>query len=180
MPQPLKRIAAAADAALHAVESAIVVAGISLMTALIFAETALGFLKVYLPWAHELAMYAMAVVTLAGADIAVRTGGHVRIEIFTRPLRGKAKRAVSILASILCAAACAGGLKMGFDFVRSMRTFGERSPALNLPLWTVYAALPVAAAFMTVRFLINACVESKAEAAGETPGLTDETGESRS
>jgi TRAP-type C4-dicarboxylate transport system permease small subunit len=98
------------------------------------------FLSQPLSWSGELAAYILVWATFLGMAIAQRERTHVAMRILP-PMSGMTQRAVDwacwlatfgmfLLLGI-------GGLELG------ILHHIERSPAMGLPIWLIYAALPI-------------------------------------
>lgn len=143
------------DRILAAIETIFVTAGLLAMVGLIFAEAVAARLDRHLPWATELAMYLLVALTFVGASVAARGGEHIRIDALVRLLGGKALRAANAITDLACACFFLGAAKVGWDFADKAREFGERSPALEMPVWIIYMALPLAGVLLALRFALR-------------------------
>jgi C4-dicarboxylate transporter DctQ subunit len=109
-----------------------------------------------MPWAEELAVYVIIWAALLTASQLVRNDGHVRADIIVRLLRPERQRALEIVNCILAVVFCAALAWYGWLATLDAWEIGEKSmTALAFPMWLYYAALPVAAALMTVRYAIR-------------------------
>ncbi|MFH1539552.1 MAG: TRAP transporter small permease subunit [bacterium] len=159
------------DRILTVIETVLVTVGMLAMVGLIFAEVVAARLGEHLPWASELAMYWLVGLTFVGASIAARGGEHIRIDVLVKLLGEKGARAANAVTAFLCVCFFIGAVKVGWDFADGARGFGERSPALGLPVWIVYMALPLAGLLLAVRFaLVALAAEGTFDETGKTEG----------
>lgn len=104
-------------------------------------------------WAQELAIFMMVWMAKFGAAYGVRTGIHVGVDVLVNSLTGARQRHL-ILVGLLGGALFTMliGL-LGLRLVIHIAHAGQTSAVLELPMWFVYAAVPVGSFLMCFRFL---------------------------
>jgi len=117
-------------------------------------------------WAEELVRYEIVWMVFVGASVAARRGIHIGVDVLVRLLRGRARRALVVGVNVLCVAFSLFLVFYGGALVSQAQTFGQVTPALQVPLWTVQLAIPVGGALMTLRFAQRIHAELRG-AAGE-------------
>lgn len=104
-------------------------------------------------WAEELIRYLMIWITFIGGCVCVRKGAHIRMDfiltMMPRRLGLWLTRAVYVLAAVFCAALCWYGTRL-MIFAAG---HGQTTPAMELPMWVPYAAMPLGSALMAWHFL---------------------------
>ncbi|ERS84783.1 TRAP transporter small permease [Halomonas sp. PBN3] len=106
-----------------------------------------------LAFTEELSVFLLVVLTFAGATVALRRNGHIRIGMLERALPPGPRRALVLLQG-LCGVLLLGlivwfGAKLAWQEYRWETT----SPGLGLPQWWYIVWLPLLAAVMLVRQL---------------------------
>ena len=104
-------------------------------------------------WAQELCIYLFIWMAKFGAAYGVRTGIHVGVDVFIRGMSGGTRRfwvTFGLLAGAFFTAVVA---ILGGKFVWLMKSTGQVSPDLELPMWIVYLAVPLGSSLMCYRFL---------------------------
>lgn len=106
-----------------------------------------------LAFTEELSVFLLVVLTFAGAAVALRRNGHIRIGMLERALPHGPRRALVLLQG-LCGVLLLGlivwfGAKLAWQEYRWETT----SPGLGLPQWWYIVWLPLLAAVMLVRQL---------------------------
>ncbi len=103
------------------------------------------------PWSEEVSRFCFIWMSLLGASLAVEHRAHFGFDQVTKGLPPRAKRAVERFsrAVVLMFAL----LLVATGIALMDLTMGERSPALNLPVALVYAAVPVSGALMVIHLL---------------------------
>lgn len=104
-------------------------------------------------WSEEAVIYLVLLSVFVGAVITLRHDEHVKVDLLTIMLKGRAKLGLQLLATLLTLAylAAIGGYGWLLLFEPSARN--TVTPALKLPLWVVYFALPLGFTLMFLRTL---------------------------
>ena len=106
------------------------------------------------PWAEELTRYAIVWMVFVGGSVAARKGIHIGVDLLARSLAGRpVQRYVIAAVNLLCVAFGVFLVVYGGSLVAQAHQFGQVTPALQVPLWTVQLAVPVGGALMTLRFV---------------------------
>lgn len=97
-----------------------------------------------LSWGEEVTRYMFIYLIFIGAASGIHYGIHVSIDVLVRRLPGVYGRVVDLGARVLVGLFLVFlfwfGLKLG------LRTMGQDSPALGIPIGLVYMAIPLGAA----------------------------------
>jgi C4-dicarboxylate transporter DctQ subunit len=104
-------------------------------------------------WAQEACIYLFIWMAKFGAAYGVRTGIHVGVDILAERLEGAARRAITTIAMSGGVIFTAILTWIGSDFVWHVRSGGQISPDLELPMWIIYLAVPLGSALMCFRFI---------------------------
>jgi TRAP-type C4-dicarboxylate transport system permease small subunit len=96
-----------------------------------------------LSWTEEISKYLYAWLIFIGAASAIRMDSHIKVDILSAKLKGKAKKLLSAVHYILLIFVQSYLLYYGIDFV--IKTKGSYSTALALPMnIVVNTSLPIA------------------------------------
>lgn len=102
---------------------------------------------------EELTVYIIIWAAFLTASLLVREDGHVRADLLLRMLRPEQQRWVEIANCAIALGFCLGLTWYGWLLSSDSFELGEVSnTALGFPLWIYYAALPVSAALMSMRY----------------------------
>jgi C4-dicarboxylate transporter DctQ subunit len=104
-------------------------------------------------WAQEACIYLFVWMAKFGAAYGVRTGIHVGVDILAEQLEGTARKTITTIAMSGGVIFTAILTWIGSDFVWHVRTGGQTSPDLELPMWIIYLAVPLGSALMCFRFV---------------------------
>jgi TRAP-type C4-dicarboxylate transport system permease small subunit len=139
----MKRMLALLDV-VQRVEAALVstsILGIAAMSAAnVFTRTVLGF---SLAWAQELSQFLMITVTFVGLSYAASQGRHIRMTAIYDQLPRSARKALMVAIAGITSALLGILAVFGVAYAVTLHTLGTVSPALQVPLWIVYAVAPV-------------------------------------
>lgn len=133
-----------------------VVASAALAAAAVIAVVAVVLRYVFnvlIFWSEEAVIYLVLLSVFVGAVITLRHNEHVRVDLLPLLLRGRAELVVQVLATLLTLVylAVIGGYGWLLLFEPASRD--TITPALKLPLWVVYFALPLGFTLMFLRTL---------------------------
>lgn len=102
-------------------------------------------------YGEEMARYFMVYAIFIGISIGVRKEAHLGVEAFVGFLPNKAQTIVKNISKVLCvflyAILCY--LSIRLDITLSKTT--QLSPALHLPMWIPYLAMPIGLFLSTLR-----------------------------
>ena len=126
-------------------------------TLLIFTQSIMrGAFNSSLSWSEELSRYVFIWQIWLGADLAYAYHEHIRVEMIYHWLPGpKACRILDILVDVMWLAFNIFLTYKGFDLCQSMASRHTLSSGMRLPLTYVYAALPVASFFLSLRLVYS-------------------------
>jgi len=138
----------ALDSVTSAARRALEVLGVALIAAyagLVLLQVLFRYvLNEPLFWAEEVVRYGLVWSVLLGSALVAHERGHVRIDVLGGVLGPRGRRGVELLAGSLTWAFTVILAVAGTQFV--MRTLFQSSASLGVPMWTVYAAVPIGAA----------------------------------
>ena len=106
-----------------------------------------------LPWTEEVARYAMAYLVFFGASIAAKEGAHIGITAFTSKLSPRNERIMRTIAMLIAFAFSVIVLYISINILQFMIGTGQTSPVLVIPMWVIFASLPIGTALMSIRYL---------------------------
>ncbi len=113
-------------------------------------------------WAEELIRYLMLWITFIGGSICVRRGAHIRMDFLLTMLPRGVATALTRLVYLIAAGFCAALFWYGARLVGFTIELHQTSPAMGVPMWIPYLAMPLGSALMTLRFLMAACRREEA------------------
>lgn len=128
---------------------------------LIFTATVVAIVQVIaryvfnnsLYWSEELILYALITMSFLAASMGVRYSAHISVEAvyaFVGPRTSRVLRMVSALLGIAFACALT---YYGWRLFMNTSEMGQLSPAMRIPVAYIYLSIPIAGAFMVVRYL---------------------------
>ncbi|KAB3529719.1 TRAP transporter small permease [Alkaliphilus serpentinus] len=126
-------------------------------TILLFTNVILRYVFSNSPtWAEEVIRYIMIWITFIGGSVCVRNYLHVGIDIFVSNAPPKIKKLLMMLAELVSALFCFIITYYGYENTMLVINTSQKSPALYMPMWFVYIAIPIGSFLMAIRFGINA------------------------
>jgi C4-dicarboxylate transporter DctQ subunit len=149
---PLVMVMAWADRMLCWIEVAFVGAALAFASGLLFVNVVLRYVFLApISWAEELSLYLVVWIVFIGSSVAVRTRGHIAIDLLPVLLSPANRRrlalAIATLMLIFLATFC---YYSGLHVLR-VRSSGQVTPVMLGPMWLTYLAMPVGSALMFLR-----------------------------
>lgn len=109
-------------------------------------------------WAEEFIRYVMIWITFIGSSVCFRRGIHVGIDFILSFTSDRASRFIHMFVTLMSIFFMLLMFKFSFDlFLFSVNT-GQITPAMQIPLYWVYLAIPLSSILSLiylVRILIN-------------------------
>ena len=102
-------------------------------------------------WSEELARYIFMWQIWMGASIGFKDDKHIKIEVFTNILRGKAKVFFSMVSNLLMFAFCVFLVVKGWEFLQLTSRLRMVTPALRVSYVYVYLSLPLSSLVVGLR-----------------------------
>lgn len=131
-------------ATLQKIENAILVITFAIMVFSQFAAVLnRNFIKLPINWFDEAAIYSMIYMVLLGMETGLRDGSQISVTAVQDKLGGNGKRVLQIIAKIVVIIFSAGIFISSLELMQMQISSGQVSPALGLPMWVPYGALPL-------------------------------------
>lgn len=100
---------------------------------------------------EEFSVFLLVVLTFAGASVALRRNGHIRIGLVERALPKGPRRALVLFQWLCGATVLVLIVWFGAKLTWEEYQWGSLSPGLGLPQWWYLAWLPLLSALMLLR-----------------------------
>jgi len=134
---------------------------VSLVTGLLGTMIIVVFLQVFfrfvvkgsLPWSEELSRYLMVWTVFIGASIGAKQGAHIGVEALVSMFPAKLKRFCIILAGFFSVAFCIIIAIISFKVILLLYKSGQLSPAMRIPIYWAYMAIPIGMTLTSLRFI---------------------------
>ena len=132
-----------------------------IISLMLLAMTGLTFLQVVMryvfnsgmTWALELTTVFFAVMIFVGVSYGVRVGSHIGVDALVKLMSPGKRKAVSILAVVLCLVYVGFILTGSMQYVLKMKDVGIELEDMPIERWQVLAVMPLGMALTGYRFL---------------------------
>ena len=104
-------------------------------------------------WAEELIRYLMIWITFIGGSVCVRRGAHIRMDFLLGMMPERYAGALTLLVYLIAAGFCAALCWYSCRLVKFTVELEQTSPAMGIPMWIPYLAMPMGSALMALRFV---------------------------
>ena len=123
----------------------------ALMSVTILAQVIFRMLKMALPWSEELTRYLMEYVVFWGAAYAFSYKGHMIVNLLVDRYHGRVRRIWEIVIYGFLILFFILVIKNSISWIFTTRS--QVSAAMQIPMWTVYMAIPTGSLFAILNCL---------------------------
>ena len=144
-------------------------AGFTMMAviALIFVNVLCRYFFLYsIPWCEEVTRYMFIATIFLTINIMVTQHAELRVDLLDNFLKGKAKFFVSRIVDVIVLIALGFFTYSGYQLMLAGRI--SVSPSLHIPMYFVYALLPLGYALTFISTVINMIDDFKRSRKGES------------
>ncbi len=103
-------------------------------------------------WALEFTTFLFAWLVLFGMSYGVRVGAHIGVDLLVKTLKPGSRKAVGMVAVVLCMIYAAILFKGGWDTLDLLLMIGIEAEDVPVPLWVPTLILPIGFALLFIRF----------------------------
>lgn len=123
------------------------------MVIVVFTATIARYLDLFpMFWGEELARYIMVYLAYTGAGMAMKTGSHISVSFLVDRIRNPRVRQIFDILSLLLLLFFAGSITlMMLKIIQRLIMMKQTSPALFIPIWLMYAAVPYGMILVSIR-----------------------------
>ena len=135
-------------------ENWVMIIGMAIASSLITLQVVLRYFFNYsLSWGEELTRYAIVWMSFVGAGMGIRKGAHICVDLLYVFLSERWKKGLTSLMAIVGAGFGLAILVTGCRLVYSGIERGQVSPALEVPIFIIYLAVPIGGLIMMFRWI---------------------------
>lgn len=103
------------------------------------------------PWGEELARYMMIWGIFLGISIGTRKKAHLGVEAFVNMTPERMRRKLLLIAQILLVSIYVITAYLSVELTLIIKENGQVTPQLRIPMYLIYAALPVGTILSSIR-----------------------------
>lgn len=112
------------------------------------------FLRSPLVWGEELARYLLVFISFFGGAVAMKAGVLANVDLLVNWLPGKLRKVVILAAQLSIILFLLVVTLYGYKLAVSPSALKQLSPAMRLPMYWVYAMIPVAGVVMILHAVV--------------------------
>jgi len=133
------------------------ISGLAFMLIVIFYQVVARYVFNNPPtWSEELALLVMIWISLLGAGIGVRTGIHMKVEIFLNLFPKWFQKFLELVVLILIG--YFGYMMMKYSYILSIR-LPNKMPATGIPVWWMYLPAMICGILIIFSIFIRVTVD---------------------
>jgi len=151
---------------ISAIEDFFIIFGLSLSILTIISTIVIRQLSVYdwiwnfeflvhNSWAYELAIYSMLLSTFFGISKAYRKKRHINLDVLQPYFEKKFHFKIDSIKHLVLLFFNIFLLFLGIYWTNFVYNSGQLSPDLSIPMWMVYAILPLTCIFSILNLIFN-------------------------
>jgi len=135
-------------------EEFLLVASLVVMVLLIFGQVVGRKVFEAAPsWTEEMARYIHIFQVWIGASYAVKKRQHIRVEAFITRFKGTPRKILESVSIAIWFAIALFLAVFGTQLVLASIDYGQVTPAMQLPMWIPFLAIPLGGAGMSIRLI---------------------------
>ncbi len=108
-----------------------------------------------LVWSEELGRFLFIWAVWVGCSLAMRSDRHLRVTALAEFSGPRVRFALDVFAQLATLVFCGFAVVWGVQMISFLMRTGQEAPALEVPIYWVYLALPIGMALMGIRCLQN-------------------------
>ena len=118
----------------------------------VFNRYALGSSLV---WSEELGRFLFIWAVWVGCSLAMRSDRHLRVTALSEFSGPRMRFLLDVFAQLTTLIFCGFAIVWGMQMILFLMRTGQEAPALEIPIYWVYLALPIGLTLMAIRCLQN-------------------------
>ena len=115
------------------------------------------------PWAEELSRYLMIWIVFLGIGVGAKRNQHFTVDNFVSAMPASTHKYFFILRTTIIVGFSGFMLVNAGNLIMRLQKMGQTTPALHIPTWMVYSAVPVGLFLLIIRSLQYAIVQIRRE-----------------
>ena len=138
------------------IENTIAIVSMTTVSLLVFGNVVSRYGFSYTPiWSEELSRFLVVWSIFIGVAIGVRKNQHIGVDAIIRFLPHRLKLASEVLLNLIGVVVIGILVYNSFEFIQHTREFEQLSPAMRIPMYIPYIAMPVGLSLSIVHFIHN-------------------------
>lgn len=138
------------------IENTIAVVSLTAVSLIIFGQVVSRYGFNYTPiWSEELSRFLIVWSIFIGVSIGVRNNQHIGVDAIIRFLPHGLKVAAEVLLNLIGIVVLGVLIYTSIEFIGHTREFEQLSPAMRMPMYIPYLAMPVGLTLSIVHFIHN-------------------------
>ena len=125
-------------------ERALLTLSLLSMATILFLQVIMRyFLRAPFVWSEEISRYMLVWSAIIGVSLAVRERKHISVDFLPILFGERSHRWFSLISLVSVLAFSCIMVTASIPLIERLAAIGQTSPALGIPMWMVYSAVPV-------------------------------------
>jgi TRAP-type C4-dicarboxylate transport system permease small subunit len=139
-------------------EEAVIFVAFSIMSIVITLQVFMRYaMQASLSWSEELARYLFIWLIYIGISYGVKKNAHVAVTATDLVLSETWRKWIKIISNLVFLAFAACAFYYGREVCATIARLGQQTPAMDIPMWLVYAAVPTGFCLTAIRLVQSLC-----------------------
>lgn len=108
-----------------------------------------------LDWTEELARYLLIWAVLFGCSYAMKEEAHLEMSILRSMVGQRLEKIIHVFACLMCLVFCVIMINAGMESIENIRWSEQTTPAMQIPAWIIWLAMPVGFALMGIHAVLR-------------------------
>ena len=135
-------------------ESSILIITLLLMSVFIGLQVFMRYvMQASLSWSEEISRYLFIFLINIGISYGVKENRHVSISLFVNTFSEKVKKYILIFSDGMFLVFALVVASHGIQVSSMINMFGQKSPAVGIPMWIIYLATPLGFTLVSIRLV---------------------------
>ena len=125
---------------------------LALTSVLLFVNVVMRYVfRIPLNWVEETSLYLMVWIVFVGGSIAIRTRGHMAIDLLPLALSPPNRRLLALVVALASLVFFAVFFWYSLEHTLRVLSINQLTPVMQAPMWLTYLAMPVGSLLMALR-----------------------------
>ena len=108
-----------------------------------------------LDWTEELARYLSIWSVMFGCSYAMKSDAHLQMTVLRSLVGPRLRKAIHAFACLMCLIFCLIMVYAGMESITNIRWSEQLTPAMQLPAWIIWLAMPIGFGLMGIQSVIR-------------------------
>ncbi len=140
---------------LDRMEEAFIASALLVSAIIVTLNVILRWMNLGTSWSEELVRYLLIALTFIGMSACAKRSEHISVDLVPQLSKGRFKVVVHLIIYVIALVFSVLFAWYGFKLANSILHTAQLTPALGIPMYIIYAIMPVGGALTVLRYVQN-------------------------